>query len=229
MSERLIQLKNPEEIVRQAVGNSRYVEELTGEPLIPPSVTDVDSLAGLSEAIAKERFGTKRYGALVEVMRSEIAGRDLDEEKEWEMGRWLKVLNGVDRYITNHYTPEKNGVLYPKQMEVFETLGRFLQNGGTEGYFKLPTAFGKTVIFTEFAKAANLRTLIVVPTIELLDQTEDSFTKLAPELELGKVYAQAKDFLGQITVTTYDSLLRLVDPSNDDAEGFDFLPEDIIF
>ncbi len=220
------QRKNPREIVNQAVGNSKYIEELTGQSLIPPSVTDPSIFGEMSEAEAKAQFGTKRYGILVEVMRAELAGRDLDEQQQWDSERWLKVLNGVDRYVTNHHVSEESRVLYPKQMEVFEALGRFLQNGGGEGYFKLPTAFGKTVIFTEFAKAANLRTLIVVPTIEILDQTEDTFIRLAPELELGKVYADAKDFLGQITVTTYESLVRLVDPKKDDPDAFDFLPED---
>lgn len=220
------QRKNPAEIVNQLTGNSRYVQELTGEPLIPPSLTDLSTFGTMNPDEVRTQFGTKRYGILTEVMRSELAGHNLPWSKQLEIKRWLQILNGVDRYITAHYDSSEP-VLRPKQMDVFETLGRFLQDGGTEGYFKLPTAFGKTVIFTEFTRAANLRTLIVVPTMEVLDQTEDTFTRLAPQMKVGKIYAYAKEFFDQVTVTTYESLVGLTDPKKEDPTSFDFLPEDI--
>lgn len=218
--------KPPEDIKRQAVSNSGYIRELTGCSLIPPSFTNLDALATMPPLQAKQIFGTKRWDFFTNVLRYELVGKDIPDEQVWEMGRTLRLLNNVDQYIADHHANTGNQILYPQQMEVFEALATHLKNGGTEGYFKLPTAFGKTVVFSEFAKAADVRTLVVVPTIELMDQTEDKFGQFSSPTQVGKIYTESKNLGEQVTVITYDSLMDWVGDKVPPEEAINFRPYD---
>ncbi|MEK7644010.1 MAG: DEAD/DEAH box helicase, partial [Patescibacteria group bacterium] len=131
----------------------------------------------------------------------------LDKEDLVEMRKWLIALNSLDTYIQNHREGNGERTLRGKQVNVFEDLRNFLEAGGKNGYVKLPTGFGKTVLFIEFIEALNLRSLIVVPTKLLISQTEVKLKKFAPDLEAGKVYQKAKEFGRQVTIITYDSLM----------------------
>ena len=221
-----VRSKSPDDIRRQAVSNSEYVREVIGVPLIPPSFSGLDSLGRMAAVGAKQIFGTKRWDIFTTVLRCELAGRDIPEDQQWEMGRTLRLLNNVDQYIADHHANPDGQVLYPRQMEVFEALANYLKNGGMEGYFKLPTAFGKTVVFSEFAKAADVKTLVVVPTIELIDQTEDKFGQFSSPTQVGKVYAESRNFGEKVTVITYQSLVRWIEERVPPEEAVNFRPYD---
>ncbi len=95
-----------------------------------------------------------------------------------------------------------------RQLSVFEDIQTFLEKGETEGFVKLPTGVGKTVLFTKLIEALGLRTLIVVPRKTLVDQTSGKLTKFAPDLEFGHVYSgKKKDYSKPVTITTYQSLV----------------------
>jgi superfamily II DNA or RNA helicase len=87
----------------------------------------------------------------------------------------------------------------------------------------LPTGFGKTVLFVELIEALNLRTLIAVPTTQLIDQTEESFQDFAEDLEVGKIYEKAKEFGRQVTIITYQSLIPKVKSGEINPGDFDCL------
>lgn len=219
------------------------VDQVLNDPAI--------SLSDLEKAALRTRFGVygnpdlvfdefeNRYGiqaerviqianeALTKIRRNQYAEGTLTSEPREINDVWRdEVINRVNQYINEHYTSGEQ-VLYPEQMEVFEALAGFLAEGGTEGYFKLPTAFGKRILFTEFVKATGLRTLIVVPTMEVMDQTKESLDQLVPGSVVGEVSHRERDLSSQITVITYNSFLRLINGRIKGAESFDFSPEDI--
>lgn len=120
------------------------------------------------------------------------------------------AVTSLDKYITLHYGSSKRRTLRRRQMTVFEDLRNSLGGSQTEGYVALPTGVGKTVLFTEFIEATGLESLIVVPTRLLVDQTEERFKQFAPDIEVGKLYANAHDLTRSVTITTYASLVRHV-------------------
>lgn len=118
------------------------------------------------------------------------------------------AISNLDQYIGRHYGGLDKKPLRERQMTVFEDMRNFLKDGQTEGYVKLPTGVGKTVLFTKFIEATGLRTLIVVPTTILINQTGERIEEFTEGLDVGKIYSQTKQFGKQVTITTYDSLIR---------------------
>ncbi|WP_224449215.1 DEAD/DEAH box helicase family protein [Haloprofundus salilacus] len=70
------------------------------------------------------------------------------------------------------------------------------------GVVVLPTGAGKTYVGMAAIDAVGGPTLVVVPTLELVDQWRDELARF--EVPVGEFTGRAKD-LGPITVTTYDS------------------------
>lgn len=135
----------------------------------------------------------------------------------------LHILNKLDRYILNHPIQENGTKLKEEQMTIFKTMRDFLEQGGTEGYVKVPTGVGKTVLFSKFIEATDLKTLIVVPTQLLVNQTGDRLSQHAPEIDYGKIYADAKEHGRHVTVTSYDSLVRKLEDGTLKPEEYDLL------
>ncbi len=195
--------------------------------LIPPSVQEKNVLK-MSEEDIKNTW-PYRYEMYVKLVRElpkfhQEGGVSeetmLPKEEIEDMKKWLQALNSLDLYIKNHI--EGNVVtLKDRQFTVFEDIRKFLEHGGSEGYVKLPTGVGKTVLFTELVEAMNLRTLIVVPTRLLIRQTEEKIEKFAPDLDVGKVYAKAKQYGRQVTVTTYYSLVSQIESGVLNPADFD--------
>jgi len=76
-------------------------------------------------------------------------------------------------------------------------------DAGRKGVIVLPTAAGKTYIALKAIELLNVATLIVVPTLDLLDQwRQHIFIQFG--VEVG-VYGGGEDLLRPITVSTYDS------------------------
>ncbi len=125
------------------------------------------------------------------------------------MGTWQQIVQCLSAYIqTEEKKSEIARVLRPAQFLVFRQLRRFFENGGKDGFIKLPTGVGKTVLFIEFLRATKLRALIVVPTNILTLQTAKRLEEFAEELDVGQINAFAKDFNSQVTIITYASLIR---------------------
>ena len=107
------------------------------------------ALLSMSAEELKDRF-PRRYQIYLELLRDrKKETSQVDGEKLDEMSKWLYVLNSLDRYIQEHHQGTEQ-TLRPRQINVFEDLRDFTVRGGTQGYIKLPTGVGKTVLFTEF-------------------------------------------------------------------------------
>ncbi|NUQ57117.1 MAG: DEAD/DEAH box helicase family protein [Candidatus Paceibacter sp.] len=113
-------------------------------------------------------------------------------------------------YINNHNGEKKDRVLRDEQMAVFGEMAEFFNRGEHEGYIKLPTGVGKTVLFIEFLKATGLKSIIVVPTNVITDQTKNRIEEFADSLDYGIINAYEKDYGKTISITTYKSLILQV-------------------
>ena len=88
-----------------------------------------------------------------------------------EADKWLTILNSLNGYILEYEKEISEDPRHPIQQEVFRALRDFVEQGYKEGYVKLPTGTGKTVLFKRFAESIGVRSLIVVPKNILVEQT----------------------------------------------------------
>lgn len=189
---------------RQFADIIRGAADVSGEAVLPSSIELNDNLSPeILEVMCKARldiinlFSQVKSGMITE-----------NDPKIIKAKKMLALLNSLDVYVQSRQDPEAGfGMLRGKQTEVFEQLRKYFEKGGKEGYFKLPTGFGKTVLFLKLVEATNAKILILVPTQILVNQTMDKLRQFAPKADAGKVYAYAKEFEKNVTVMTYDSFL----------------------
>ena len=193
-------LKTQEELKQQVTDASDSLKE----DIVPPSKKD--DIYDLSVQEIKERFPV-RYEAYLKLLKSKIGNVVISETERKEMADFIHALNNLDVYIENHKSNEGDRTLREKQFTVFEAIRDFLEEGNKEGYIKLPTGSGKTVIFSELVDALGLKTLIVVPTQILLEQTEKELDHFTEDFDIGKFYAHAKELDKDNLLTTYQSLV----------------------
>lgn len=196
----LFRLKTQE----QLTGQIQDISDVLGELVTQPSRHN--EAFSLSIEDMKERF-PERYRIYVDTLRRNRVGSNPAPTSTKKM----HALNALDEYVIRHYTDENNRTLKARQMTVFEDMRDFLEAGGSDGYIKLPTAAGKTVLFIELIEATGLQTLVVMPTKVLVDQTAEKFQEFAPAVEIGKVYSDAKEYGRRVTLTTYDSFMARVE------------------
>ena len=163
-----------------------------------------DELARLlAEAQSKDpdRFSTC-LAALSE--KDNIA--DLTDKEKRKLFSQMVALEGLDKYLRACDTGEDT-VLREPQVAVVKDIRQHLETD-TSGYVKLPTGSGKTVVFSKFTQAAGLRTMVVVPTQVLIDQTDEKLEAFAGDLDRGKICAGEFNQGDDVTVITYASLVR---------------------
>lgn len=217
--------KPPEELFQQLETTQNTFGQDAEHSLIPES-QDKEKILQMSESELKQKFA-RRYEMYVRLLRDkkrqEKTGESsLSPEDIAEMKKWLSILNSLDTYIKKHHKGE--GItLRGKQIDVFDSMRNLLEEGGSEGYVKLPTGVGKTVLFTELVEAMDVKTLVVVPTKILVDQTAEKLEEFAPDLDFGKVYSYAKERDRQVTIITYSSLVSQLENGQIKPEDFDCL------
>lgn len=115
------------------------------------------------------------------------------------------IVASLDLYIDRHRAGLDTRPFRGRQVTVFEAMRNFLRDGGTEGYVKLPSGVGKTVLFTKFIDATRLRTLIVTDRILSINQTGEKLEAFAEGLDVGKIHHAVKEFGREVTIITYAS------------------------
>ncbi len=218
--------KSPEALGEQL---ERAQEKIGAQPehsLVPPSK---DAMGGglreMSLSEIKQKYA-RRYEIYLKLLRAQQREGEgepvLTEYDIVEMQKWLKGLNALDSYIAAHKTGETE-ILRERQVPIFEDLRDYIEQGGKAGYVKLPTGVGKTVLFTELIEALDFKTLIVVPTTPLVEQTEERLEEFAPDLDVEKIYGYAKEHGRQVTIITYDSFVSQVRDEKINPEDYDCL------
>ncbi len=150
----------------------------------------------------------ERYEAYLKILRAQKNNQEIDAGELEEMQEWISSLNNLDSYITKH-TPhyEKFEARDKRQLDVFEDIRDSLERGEKEGYIKLPTGVGKTVLFSRVVESLGLKTLIVVPSKILVGQTGEKLEEFT-DVEFGKYFQGEKNLSENVTVTTYLSLIK---------------------
>jgi superfamily II DNA or RNA helicase len=87
------------------------------------------------------------------------------------------------------------------------------RDAGDRGVLELPTGSGKTVIGIAAMEALGTPTLVVVPTIDLLDQWQDELEREF-DREIGRL-GGGEQRLADVTVATYDSAYLRADDIGD--------------
>ncbi|MDQ5912089.1 MAG: hypothetical protein QG568_302 [Patescibacteria group bacterium] len=152
----------------------------------------------------------ERYEAYLKILRAEKNNQEIDAVELKEMREWIGSLNNLDEYIANHSaTREDLDARNKRQLTVFEDIRNHLEKGEKEGYVKLPTGVGKTVLFSRITEALGLKTLIVVPSKILIGQTGEKLEEFT-NVEFGKYYQGEKNLEENVTVITYLSLVKAV-------------------
>lgn len=214
----------------QQVGLVSEFSAFMGNSILPPSYD-------ASERLGVEEFAEEypvRYDIWDNLrdLRSDYS-REAQERLK-RLGKFLHILNSLDNYISAHHKDREEGTqtLWDEQLTVFESVREGLEHGQTDGYVKLPTGTGKTVLFTEFVEALGLETkmgepiksLIVVPSTIPIGQTEEALKEFAKDLPFGKVYSEQKD-IGEkakpVTIITDESLQIQIDKGNIDPLDYD--------
>ena len=129
--------------------------------------------------------------------------KDASEYNVQDVLNWIQLVHNFYSYVASNININS---LRKRQATVFDDIAGFIVRGGTHGHVLLPTGAGKTVLFVKLTEALNQKTLIVVPTTNLLDQTAKEIGTHAPSLEYGKVYHTQKEYGKDVTIITYDSL-----------------------
>ncbi len=175
--------------------------------------TDI-SLASLSPDISNlslEEIKSKypeRYGAYLKILRAQKNNREIDKEELEEVGAWIGALNNLDSYIKKHSPHyEKFEARNKRQFDVFEDIRDSFEQGEKEGYVKLPTGVGKTVLFSKVVESLGLKTLIAVPSKILVGQTGERLEEFT-DIEFGKFFQGEKNLSKNVTIITYPSLVR---------------------
>ena len=75
---------------------------------------------------------------------------------------------------------------------------------GKKGCIVLPTGSGKTVIGVKAIEIVNSASLVIVPTIDLMDQWTSVLSKYFTDIKIGNL-GGGRDDIQAITVSTYDS------------------------
>ncbi|MDQ5938449.1 MAG: hypothetical protein QG642_139 [Patescibacteria group bacterium] len=210
------EIKSEEDLQKQL----EITEDVVGTEIVPNSIRD--DIFNLSLDEIKERY-PERYSAYLQILRAERKSEQIVDDELNKMKEWLETLNNLDTYITKHSdnANEDSVRLRDRQFTVFEDIRNALEKGEKEGYVKLPTGVGKTVLFIELIKALDKKTLVVVPTRQLVHQTGDKIKQFAPNLKSGKVYAHEKNLEENTTIITYDSLVAMVKSGKIVPEKYD--------
>jgi len=72
----------------------------------------------------------------------------------------------------------------------------------------LPTGAGKTIVFSEFIRRKNLKTLIIAHRLELLEQAEEKLKFVAPDIESGVFCGPRKELGKQVTIASIQSAYK---------------------
>lgn len=154
--------------------------EVNKEELIDRLAEDPDAyrefrkqVAGVRGEAYRETVRSLRNINEVAEQLGDLSKTDLSSEDSLKLYRKVvKALNKLQEFQSEKSTDPAWNKLFSYQKEVFQKIVEFMERGHERGYVKLPTGAGKTAVFATLARVCGLKTLVVVPTKTLVEQTE---------------------------------------------------------
>jgi RNA polymerase sigma factor (sigma-70 family) len=123
----------------------------------------------------------------------------------------LQLYPKKEKKMSTKIATEKTMRVY--QENVFDVLVDFVQASlkkrFASGFIIMPPRSGKTLIFTELIRRLSLRTIIVSPTLMILQQNYKEMKSQNPSARISMYADSGKDLSGDIIFTTYHSLVYL--------------------
>lgn len=198
--------------MRHGHDERQYILETTLNATIAMRTRMLGASAAAGMRVSDEEyFGWRPNAPQIKSLNRELAS----------LRRRARMLEGLEEYVSDSFAIEG---LRPHQLDALnDTVDfvRFMQHtddkGGKSGYLDMPTGTGKTATFAHIARGLKsketaeerVRTLVIVPTVQLLQQTIGDevrgFKRFAPDLELGVHYQDKKTLNGHMDVMTKDS------------------------
>lgn len=219
-----------EKIMSDFMSNYKFEDHLEGKrneftdiDFFKP-VQDKDSFADIFRSINFTRSSFNRYVNFID---------GLPVTKKTTEPDLKKLSEDLNNHLTNE-DPASETPLRPTQKEALEKASEAFSKGQKKIFYKLHTGLGKTPTQIAMAKQGlkQGKVIIVVPRKNLVEQFHDEFKVFAPELftsldkeevidgaksgglvsdELGVIYSNKKDYGKNVTIITYQSLLKLVE------------------
>ena len=226
-------MKSPEELRKQ----TEQAEATLGTSFFS-TPEELDKALSLDEKELKEKY-PNRYEQYTKILRrkNERTGEQGDErtkEQEEEMisvRNYILMTKSLEQYVAGF---ENNKELWDHQKDVFRDIEIFFNEGKNTGFIDMPTGTGKTRVFILLTKALAgfrekkekpVKTLILVPKQDLLEQSRTEFQKLVPESEMSTsaYFEREQNLNGQVVFMTYDSLNNLMKDGKLDKNLFDLI------
>jgi superfamily II DNA or RNA helicase len=110
-----------------------------------------------------------------------------------------------------------------RQNNILEDLYLEFEQGEDTLKVDAATGIGKTIAFLRLIEGTQYRSLIVVPTIDLLNQTIEEAAEWTPSLDISVVNSQNKNFDGKVVITTFASFVINVLNGKFNPNDFDLL------
>ena len=145
------------------------------------------------------------------------------------------LRSGLEQFLTEEDKHIANGTPRLRGAQYF-ALGALTKLSDTQiaaSYYKLPTGFGKTVMFSYMAQAylpqarangVTKKLVILVPRLNLINQTSDKLDSFAG-FSASEFSGRAKDTEADIIISTYRSLDKLVETIGIENIGMVFADE----
>lgn len=116
----------------------------------------------------------------------------------------IEFLDNVPDYINNYHIKNNSNNSIKLRDYQNEALGKWITNN-RKGCIILPTGAGKTLIAIQAIMTTNVSTLVIVPTINLMEQWYDSIKRILNDKNIIGRLGGGVDDVKMITITTYDS------------------------
>lgn len=112
------------------------------------------------------------------------------------------------------------------QRECLDAIASNYKNGNCRQLVSLPTASGKTVVFASLIKESEGKSLVLAHTNELLEQAREKIQMIAPNLSVGLVNADSKEFDFPVIVSSIQSARQPNNLAELQAQNFNLLVYD---
>jgi ATP-dependent helicase IRC3 len=111
--------------------------------------------------------------------------------------------------------------LRPYQQDCLDAICKLHAQGANRQLVNLPTGSGKTIVFGSLIAQTGKRTLVLAHTTELLEQARDKILMLCPDVGVGLVNGQNKEFDSHVVVASIQSAMRPANLEILKSQGFD--------
>ncbi|OGY91297.1 MAG: hypothetical protein A3H70_03080 [Candidatus Komeilibacteria bacterium RIFCSPLOWO2_02_FULL_48_11] len=211
----------------QLHSQTRYFKRLIADNGFGKSTPEnLDLLTGLltnKNGVDSKNLTTFNYQELVDyaVAKGLIDNEEIATYGVERKNKSRACAERIDKLLTGEVELPKK--LRSHQEIALVALKEFFTNGYQRGYIAHPTGAGKTVLFSSLIKALDAKTLIVVPSKTLVEQTYQELTDYLPSAEVTHLSSlttpgkknrdetrelTVKGSHGQAVITTYQSLIK---------------------